>query len=94
LGCPPPDQRDRTAARLPTVEIICAPVQGGLKRAGMPPAGASMSRARYVPNVMGVRILLSVSDGTGVLAGFMDSWWTSGWIWTSLAVLVVIWVAM
>ena len=47
-----------------------------------------------LPNVTGVRIVLAVTVASGVLAGFMGSWWTSGWIWTSLALLVVIWEAM
>ncbi|MGH2661541.1 MAG: hypothetical protein ACRDH8_01780 [Actinomycetota bacterium] len=25
----------------------------------------------------------------GVVAGFMGNWWSSGWIWTALAVLIV-----
>ena len=54
----------------------------------------SSTLLNVVPSAVVLRILLAVIVGTGVLAGFMGSWWTRGWIWTSLAVLVVIWVAM
>jgi hypothetical protein len=37
---------------------------------------------------------LLVLIGTGILAGFMGSWWGRGWIWTSLALLIAISVAM
>jgi MFS family permease len=30
----------------------------------------------------------------GVIAGFMGNWWGSGWIWVSLVLLVVIYLAM
>ena len=42
----------------------------------------------------GLRILLAVVVVTGAIAGFMGSWWSSGWIWTSLVLLAVIAVAM
>ena len=31
---------------------------------------------------------------TGVIAGFMGQWWSRGWIWLSVILLVVIYVAM
>jgi uncharacterized membrane protein len=31
---------------------------------------------------------------TGVWMGFLGSWWRSGWIWTAIAVLVAVFVAM
>ena len=31
---------------------------------------------------------------TGVIAGFMGQWWSRGWIWLSLILLVVIYAAM
>ncbi|HEV8252023.1 MAG TPA: hypothetical protein VGQ66_01455 [Candidatus Limnocylindria bacterium] len=61
---------------------------------GEPDPERALTFFNDLPNVTWVRILLFVAVGTGVLAGFMGSWWTSGWIWTSLAVLVAIWVAM
>jgi hypothetical protein len=54
----------------------------------------SLTLLNAVSSALPVRILLAVVVGTGVLAGFMGSWWTRGWIWTSIAVLVVIWVTM
>lgn len=41
-----------------------------------------------------LRILLGVVVLSGVTAGFMGSWWGSGWIWTSLLLLVFISVVM
>lgn len=37
---------------------------------------------------------LFVIIGTGVWMGFVGSWWRTGWIWTSIAVLVVVLVVM
>lgn len=61
---------------------------------GEPDPERALTFFNDLPKVTLTRILLSVTLGTGVLAGFMGSWWTSAWIWTSLAALVVIWVAM
>ena len=61
---------------------------------GEPDPERALTFFNDLPKVTGIRILLFVTVGSGVLAGFMGSWWTRGWIWTSLAVLVVIWVAM
>ena len=61
---------------------------------GEPDPERALTFFNDVPNPTGIRVLLSVTVGTGVLAGFLGSWWTRGWIWTSLAALVVIWVAM
>ena len=47
-----------------------------------------------LPKVTGLRILLAVIVGSGVLAGFMGSWWDRGWIWVSLATLIAISAAM
>lgn len=30
----------------------------------------------------------------GIVTGFLGRWWGRGWIWTALAILVVLWVAM
>jgi hypothetical protein len=37
---------------------------------------------------------LLVLLGAGIVAGFMGDWWGQGWIWASLVVLVLIFVAM
>jgi len=54
----------------------------------------SLTLLNAVSSTFSLRILLAVVVGSGVLAGFMGSWWNRGWIWASLAVLVAIWVAM
>jgi hypothetical protein len=61
---------------------------------GEPDPERALTFFNDLPNVRGIRILLAVTVGTGVLAAFMGSWWSSGWLWTSLAILVVIWAAM
>ena len=59
-------------------------------------------------NVDRIRLLLQMSSGTvrvmggslllllatGVIAGFIGQWWSQGWIWLSLIMLIVIYVAM
>ena len=59
-------------------------------------------------NVDRIRLLLQMSSGTvrvmdgslllllvtGVIAGFMGQWWSHGWIWLSLILLVVLYFAM
>ena len=47
-----------------------------------------------VPTATVLRILLGVVVLSGATAGFMGSWWGSGWIWASLVLLAVIAVAM
>jgi len=47
-----------------------------------------------LPVARGLRILLALVVATGVAAGFLGSWWGSGWIWASLILLTVIAVAM
>lgn len=46
---------------------------------------------RYVMLFYGSLLVLLVS---GVAAGFMGDWWSQGWIWLSLALLVAIIVGM
>jgi hypothetical protein len=43
---------------------------------------------------MGLRVMLLVVVLSGATAAFMGSWWGSGWIWASLALLAFIAVAM
>jgi hypothetical protein len=59
-------------------------------------------------NVDRIRLLLQMSSGTirvmggslllllatGIIAGFMGQWWSQGWIWLSLILLVVLYFAM
>ena len=59
-------------------------------------------------NVDRIRLLLQMSSGTvramggsllllfvtGIITGFMGQWWSHGWIWLSLILLVVLYVAM
>ena len=47
-----------------------------------------------LPKPTALRVLLAVVVLSGAVAGFMGSWWGSGWIWTSLALLALIAVAM
>jgi hypothetical protein len=47
-----------------------------------------------MPNVRGLRILLSLVIVTGVAAGFLRDRWGEGWIWASLLILAAIWLAM
>jgi hypothetical protein len=47
-----------------------------------------------VPSITMLRILLAALLLSGAVAGFMGSWWSRGWIWTSLALLAFIAVTM
>ena len=47
-----------------------------------------------LPVATGLRILLALVVVSGAAAGFLGSWWGSGWIWASLILLAVIAVAM
>jgi hypothetical protein len=47
-----------------------------------------------VPQATGLRVILLVVVLSGAIAGFMGSWWGSGWIWAALVLLTVIAVAM
>lgn len=50
----------------------------------------SLSKAPYM--LMLVSLLASIFFG--VIAGFQGHWWNSGWIWTSIILLVVIFSVM
>lgn len=50
----------------------------------------SLSRAPYLLMIMS----LLASIVFGVIAGFQGHWWNSGWIWVSIALLVVIFTLM
>lgn len=47
-----------------------------------------------MPTTTVLRVLLAVVVVSGAIAGFTGSWWGSGWIWTSLALLAFIAVTM
>ena len=47
-----------------------------------------------VPPTTVLRIVLAVVIVSGAVAGFMGDWWGSGWMWTSLILLILIAVAM
>jgi len=47
-----------------------------------------------VPKATGLRVILLCVVLSGSIAGFMGSWWGSGWIWISLALLALIAVVM
>ena len=47
-----------------------------------------------VPQTTMVRVLGLAVISTGLLAGFTSTWWQQWWMWLSLTLLVVIWVAM
>jgi ABC-type uncharacterized transport system permease subunit len=50
----------------------------------------SLSKAPYLLMIMS----LLASIVFGVIAGFQGHWWNSGWIWVSIALLVVIFTLM
>jgi len=50
----------------------------------------SLSRAPY--RLMIISLLASMLFG--VIAGFQGHWWNSGWIWTSIVLLIVIFSVM
>ena len=41
-----------------------------------------------------MRITYSLIILTGAVAGFMSTWWKQGWMWTALAVMILIWIVM
>lgn len=47
-----------------------------------------------VSTIPAMMLALLVVIVTGVVLGFMGGWWRSGWIWTSLALLVLVFVWM
>lgn len=40
--------------------------------------------------ITAIYVSLSLVLGAGIAAGFKGNWWGQGWIWTSLAILVVV----
>ena len=61
---------------------------------GEPDPERMLTFFNIVPTARGLRILLAVVVISGAIAGFIDGYWGSGWIWTSLALLAFIAVAM
>ena len=45
-------------------------------------------------NSRNLRITYSLIIITGMIAGFMSTWWKQGWMWTALGVMIVIWIVM
>jgi len=52
---------------------------------------ALLELSNYPLNVMWISLLLILIPGT--VLGFMGRWWTKGWIWTSLGLLIAMGVA-
>ena len=61
---------------------------------GEPDPERMLTFFNIVPTATVLRILLAILVLSGALAGFMGGWWSSGWIWTSLALLAAIAVTM
>ena len=61
---------------------------------GEPDPERALTFFNDLPVATGLRILLAAVIATGATAGFMGSWWGSGWIWASLVLLAIIAVAM
>ncbi len=58
---------------------------------------SSVSAGRFSLSTSTARVMLSsllVLIVTGIIAGFMGEWWSRGWIWLSLILLIVLWAAM
>lgn len=47
-----------------------------------------------VPEITLTRLLVVTVVATGLLAGFVGSWWRQWWMWLSIAILLGIWAAM
>ncbi len=47
-----------------------------------------------VPEITLTRLLLLALVVTGLLAGFVGSWWRQWWMWLALALLIGMWAAM
>jgi hypothetical protein len=45
-------------------------------------------------NVRNLRITYSLIIITGMAAGFITTWWRQGWMWTALAIMIVIIIVM
>jgi hypothetical protein len=45
-------------------------------------------------NVRNLRITYSLIIITGMAAGFITIWWRQGWMWTALAIMIVIIIVM
>jgi hypothetical protein len=45
-------------------------------------------------NSRNLRITYSLIIFTGLVAGFLSTWWKQGWMWTALGVMILIWIVM
>ena len=61
---------------------------------GEPDPARMLTFFNDVPTAIVLRIVLAVVVLSGATAGFMGSWWGSGWIWISLLLLAIISVVM
>jgi hypothetical protein len=71
-------------------------------------SAAVIFRVRAERDVAALRALLTLSSGAlmgsylsllvllaaGIGAGFVGNWWSFGWIWAALGVLLVVWLSM
>ncbi len=42
----------------------------------------------------GTYLSVGITIVSGIVLGFMGHWWQSGWMWTSLGLLALIWIVM
>ena len=49
-----------------------------------------LSASAVMASLIGLIVLL----GAGIALAFMGHWWSQGWVWTSLALFVLIWASM
>ncbi|MCZ7545963.1 MAG: hypothetical protein M5R40_21660 [Anaerolineae bacterium] len=54
----------------------------------------SLTLFNVLPRLRLVRLTTVLIVITGLIAGFMLNWWRQGWLWASLALLIVITVLM
>ncbi len=45
-------------------------------------------------NTRNLRITYGLIILTGIMAGFISTWWKNGWMWTALGIMVVLWGLM
>ena len=72
-------------------------ISGGVSLVLKNKPGLDVSRALLMLSIWSYRITypgLLLLLVTGVWMGFAGSWWRTGWIWTSIGVLVVVFAAM
>lgn len=59
------------------------------------PAGIHATYAFMLDNnSRNLRITYSLIIVTGMIAGFIATWWRQGWMWTALGVMILLWFVM